>query len=70
MLYDRIWHYINDRIEEGILPSEDAIYTKFQTYFENGCDPTMIEFAIKRVVDCSDLSGVQIEWEGLLNGIS
>lgn len=66
MLYDAIWHYVNDRVEEGILPSEDAIYTKFQTHFENGCDTDLIEVAVKRVVGCSDLSGVQIEWEGLL----
>jgi hypothetical protein len=67
-LSDAIWHYVNDRVEEGILPSEDDIYSEFQTYFENGCDTNMIDAAVKRVVGCSDLTGVQIEWEGELYG--
>lgn len=70
-LYDRIWSFVSDRVDEGVLPHEDEIYTKFQRSFEiGGADTDLIEEAIKSVVNCTDMDGVEIEWEGKLNGIS
>lgn len=65
MLVDHIWRYIGSRVDEGVLPDEDTIYTKFKKYFEvYDYDPSVIEETVKRYCSCSDLDGVKIEWEG------
>ena len=63
-----VFCYIGKRVEfDNVLPSEDDIYTEFQNYFEIlGYNTDVIEEMIDQYVSCSDISGVQIDWEGEL----
>jgi hypothetical protein len=64
-----VFIYIGKRVEfDNILPCEDDIYTEFQNCFEiMGYSTDIIEEMIDQYVSCSDITGVQIEWEGELN---
>lgn len=72
MLKDNIWSYINSRVDnDGVLPSEDEMYTEFVYYFEAlGFNADVIAEVVKSYCDCSDLEGVQIDWEGDLDAFS
>jgi hypothetical protein len=72
MLADKIWCYIGKRVDnDHILPDEDTIYTKFQYYFEAlNINSDLIAEVVESYCGTSDLSGVEIRWEGELNGIS
>lgn len=72
MLDEEIFCYIGKRVEfDNVLPSIDDIYTEFQNAFEIlGYKTDVIEEMIDSYVSCSDITGVQIEWEGNLDGIS
>ena len=68
-LCDRIWYYISNMVDNSnILPDEDMIYTEFEKYFElYDHNPNVIAETVQSYVGCSDLTGVQIKWEGLVN---
>lgn len=67
-LDEEVFCYIGKRVEfDNILPCEDDIYTEFQEIFEiMGYKTDVIEEMIDQYVSCSDITGVQIEWEGEL----
>ena len=67
-----VFCYIGKRVEfDNVLPSIDDIYTEFQNAFEiMGYNTDVIEEMIDSYVSCSDITGVQIEWEGKLDAIS
>jgi hypothetical protein len=69
LLDEEIFCYIGKRVEfDNVLPSIDDIYTEFQNAFEIlGFDTDVIEKMIDSYVSCSDINGVQIEWEGDLS---
>ena len=71
-LCDRIWYYIGNMVDNSnILPDEDMIYTEFERSFEvYGHNPDIIAETVQSYVGVSDLSGVDIRWEGELDGIS
>ena len=62
---EAVFLYIGKRVEfDNILPCEDDIYTEFQYVFEAlGYSTDVIEEMIDQYVSCSDITGVQIEWE-------
>jgi hypothetical protein len=66
MLAKQIWFYISNRVDnDGVLPSQDEIYIAFVYHFEAlGWNPDIIAEQVERYCDCSDLTGVKIEWEG------
>ena len=64
-LDEEVFCYIGKRVEfDNILPSIDDIYTEFRYVFEAlGYSTDVIEEMIDQYVSCSDITGVQIEWE-------
>jgi hypothetical protein len=72
MLAKQIWFYISNRVDnDGVLPSEDEIYIAFVYHFEAlGWNPDIIAEQVERYCDCSDLTDVDIQWEGKIDGIS
>jgi hypothetical protein len=72
MLADEIWFYIGERVDnDNILPDEDEIYTRFQKSFDiHGANPDVIEKTVQSYVSVSELTGVEIRWEGELHEVS
>jgi hypothetical protein len=72
MLAEQIWFYIGRRVDnDNILPDEDEIYTKFQKSFEiHGVNPDVIAETVQSYASVSELTGVEIKWEGELHGVS
>ena len=63
MPYNKVWSYVNHRVEEdGVLPSFTEIFNQFE------CDTDVIEDAVQAVVRCTRMDGVKIEWRGELEG--
>lgn len=71
MLDDEIFFYIGSRVDnDNILPSDDEIYTQFQKSFEiHGANPDVIAETVQSYVSVSELTGVEIRWEGELHGV-
>jgi hypothetical protein len=66
MLAEQIFYYLCRRVDnDNILPEEDEIYTAFQKHFElHGHNPDVIAETIQSFVGISDLTNVEIKWEG------
>lgn len=62
---DQIWAYISSRYEnDGVLVDCDEVYEAYQVEFDNGRSSDLIDEVMERFVSCSDLTGIEIEWEG------
>lgn len=72
MLDDKIWIFISKKVDNhNYLPSEDEIYIEFVYYFEGlGYNADIIGETVRSYCGVSELTGVDIKWEGELNGIS
>jgi hypothetical protein len=65
-LSDKIFFFLCDQVDNhNILPDEDQIYTAFQKYFElQDHNPDVIAETVQSFVGISDLTNVEIKWEG------
>lgn len=65
---DRIWTYINDRVDNDlVLPHQDDIYEAFAFEFETGTDFDIVHEVMESYIGIHLLDGVDIQWEGLIN---
>lgn len=68
---NKIWSYISNRYEnDGVLVDADEVYEAFAIEFDNGYPVDAIDDVMEDFIRCSDLTGIKIEYEGGLHGIS
>lgn len=64
-LRSKLFSYINNRLEEDhVLVDADEVYQAFAIQFDNGYPVEVIDEVIKDVASVSDLTGIQIQYEG------
>lgn len=70
-MIEKLYDYISHRFIDGVLISEDELYTAFETEFYNGIYPeSAIDEHIQIFAQGYDLTGIKIEYEGEIDGIS
>ena len=66
---NKIWSYVNARFEhDGVLVDADEVYLIYQREFDNGVPVEIIDEVIRSFASIHDLTDIQIEYEGVLDG--